>query len=171
MIRLVKTADNQYTIFYTYSTPSEARDSLNDKMFQLSKGTNRRFWWRATNNKNEHEICGELRSKNHANGTLEAGMSVSESVAYQYFNGFRYIYAVTGEVIGSGSDGEPLLKNVKALTKPAKNPSRQYIREDEKLNQLSEELKPLFLCGLRAANITSQYGEYNGGDEVLLEAF
>jgi hypothetical protein len=169
MIKLVQTAEKQYTIYYTYSTPSEARDRLMDKMFKLSKGTERRdFWWRATNNKNEHEICENLRSKNHADGTMESGISVSESVAYQYFHGYKYIYAVSGEVIGTGSDGEPILKNAKALTKPSRKPSKRYLDKEEKLSQLSEELNPLYLCGLRSENVTSQYGEYDG-NEVLLE--
>lgn len=170
MIKLVK-QENQYVIYYTYSSPSEARDRLCDKMFELSKGCDlRNYWWRATNNKREHQICGEIRSKNHVDGHMELGLSVSESLAYHYFHGYKYIYVVTGEVVGIGSDGEPLLRNAVALTKPAKTPSKRFQKKDQKLDQLSDELKPLLICGLRAPNITAQYGDYNG-EGILLEAY
>ena len=158
MINLVKTQDGNYKIYYTGSTGSEARDFLVNKMFDLSKGTmeEREFFWRATNNKHEDEICSDIFSKNHADGTIEGGLSVSEGVAYQYFNGFKYIYAVTGEVIGTGSDGEPILRNAIALTKPSKTPSTKYLKREKKYNKLPIELEPLMVNML--AGIESAYG-------------
>ncbi len=169
MIKLVKTDEGKYTIFYTYSTGAECRDALMNKMFDLAKGTEHRdFWWRCTDNKTEDEICKNLISKNHRDGFSEDGMSVSEGVSYQYFHGYKYIYPVTGEVVGSGSDGEPILRNVTALTKPAKNPSKRYLKKEDKLNQLSEELMTLYRHHLRGENITSQCAEYSGSN-ILME--
>lgn len=166
MVKLVKTESGQYKIYYTYSTGSEAKESILNKMFKLSKSADTRtFWWRATNNKNEHEICGEIHSKNHADGTIEKGMSVSESVAYQYFNGFKYIYAVTGEVVGTGSDGEPLLTNAVALTKPAKNPAARYLKKEKQFNQLSPEMDSLMVNMLNGVELI--YGTPNNEEEVL----
>jgi hypothetical protein len=166
MVKLVETENGQYKIYYTYSTGSEAKERILNKMFALSKSADTRtFWWRATNNKNEHEICGEIHSKNHADGTIEKGMSVSESVAYQYFNGFKYIYAVTGDVIGTGSDGEPLLKNAIALTKSAQNPSARYLKKEKHFNQLSPELDKLMVNMLNGVELVQ--GNFNNEREVL----
>lgn len=68
-------------------------------------------YWRFTNNKNElnHIKSGELlRSKNHADNSDEIGLSVAEGAHYG-IQGYKFGYIVSGDVIGRGSDGEPLL--------------------------------------------------------------
>jgi hypothetical protein len=49
-----------------------------------------------------------LRSKNHADNLNETGLSVANGVHYGV-QGYKYGYIVQGEIIGHGSDGEPLL--------------------------------------------------------------
>ena len=69
-------------------------------------------YYRYTNNKSELELAHnkELRnSRNHNTGIEEAGLSVSTHPFYGSFNGYKYGYMVTGDVVGFGSDGEPLL--------------------------------------------------------------
>ena len=68
-------------------------------------------FWRFTNLKNEPLLAakGELRkSINHADNTVEAGLSVADGAHYSA-QGYKYGYQVSGSVIGVGSDGEPLL--------------------------------------------------------------
>jgi len=70
------------------------------------------WYWRATNNKNEIKLIktGELRpSLNHADNTREKGLSVTDHLGYVAMAGYKYGYRVRGEVIGTGSDGEPIL--------------------------------------------------------------
>ena len=168
MINLVRTQDGNYRIYYIGATGGEARDYLMDKMFKLYKGNpeERKFFWRATNNKNEHEICGRIYSKNHADNTVEKGLSVSESEAYWYFHGYRYIYAVTGDLIGSGSDGEPIIVNAVALTKPSKTPSKKYRKVENKYKKLPKELEPLMLSML--AGIQAIYGRPSEDETIIL---
>lgn len=73
-------------------------------------------YWRGTNNKNELAILGKLNSRNWSEGFSEGGVSVSEGFGGSAFHGFKYYYKLTGDVIGTGSDGEPVLKNAKAIT-------------------------------------------------------
>lgn len=160
MAKLVE-ENGQYTIYYTYCTASEAREELTNKMYELSKSPeSRTFWWRATSNKHEDEICHEICSVNHATGEHEAGLSVSESTSYQYFNDdYTYIYPVTGDVVGTGSDGEPILKNAVALAKPTKSPSKKYLKKEEAFNKLPKDLVSLMcaMCrGIQAINNTTE---------------
>ena len=83
----------------------------------LHKGQN--FFFRATDNKNEIDVVTEnpnLKSKNQGQGFYEKGLSVSEHFGYQKYFNYKYIYVVTGKIVGYGSDGEPLLQNVKVLS-------------------------------------------------------
>ena len=66
-------------------------------------------WYRGTDNPKELEYIksGKLRaSKNHMTGAIEDGVSVWEVPKYS----FKYTYQVRGEFVGTGSDGEPLIK-------------------------------------------------------------
>lgn len=78
------------------------------------------YYWRGTNRKSE---AADVRrgvaiiSRNHADGTAEAGMSVSRTLATVWAYGYRYAYKVTGETVGGGSDGEPVLVNAKPVGK------------------------------------------------------
>lgn len=78
------------------------------------------YFWRGTNRRAE---VNDLRrgvaivSRNHIDGSAEAGMSVSRTLATVWAYGYKYAYKVTGEVAASGSDGEPLLVNAKPISK------------------------------------------------------
>jgi len=95
-------------------------------------------YFRFTNNPNEFELVskGELKaSKNHAEGFTENGLSVSESPSYGV-QGYKYGYRVTGNIIGYGSDGEPLL-DIKTL-KPVKgswDTSSNIVTHDRQLQK------------------------------------
>ena len=78
-------------------------------------------FWRMTNNKNEPKLAtsGQLKpSRNHTEGFDEKGVSVADSPHY-IMAGYSHGYPVSGQVIGSGSDGEPLLdpSTIKVLGK------------------------------------------------------
>ena len=77
-------------------------------------------WYRGTDNPKEIEYIksGKLRaSKNHMTGAIEDGVSVWETPKYS----FKYTYQVSGEFVGIGSDGEPLISpdSVKLLSDSA----------------------------------------------------
>ncbi len=70
------------------------------------------YYWRATDNQHEIKLikAGELSpSLNHAENRQERGLSVTDHLGYIMTAGYHYGYRVQGEVIGYGSDGEPLL--------------------------------------------------------------
>lgn len=78
-------------------------------------------FWRMTNNTKEPRLAaaGQLRrSRNHADGFDEKGVSVADGAHYT-MAGYTHGYRVTGEVVGLGSDGEPLLdpKTIRVLSK------------------------------------------------------
>lgn len=65
-------------------------------------------WYRVTSNAKDAEYikAGTIRkSKNHATGETEDGLSVWERPKYHD----KYLERLSGEVIGIGTDGEPLL--------------------------------------------------------------
>lgn len=127
-------------VVYSYLMRHEVQTAVYNRLYELQHAGHG-YWFRATNNAREHLICANLRSRNHLDGSMEAGMSVSEHPAYQ-LGGYKYIYVVTGDVIGTGSDGEPVLANARALTKPARTlPAewRERYRRDCILPGLSEE--------------------------------
>lgn len=71
------------------------------------------YFYRCTNRREEYNDLKngvKIISKNHADGYEEKGMSVCETLSYT-MQGYKYVYKVKGEVIGSGSDGEPILVN------------------------------------------------------------
>lgn len=73
-------------------------------------------FWRGTNRRAEYndiENGATLHSTNHADGSREAGLSVSPTPATIAAEGYCYAYQVTGTVVGTGSDGEPVLVDIK----------------------------------------------------------
>jgi hypothetical protein len=69
-------------------------------------------FWRFTNNRKEPLLVrsGEIRpSYNYADNFSEKGLSVATGPEYS-IHGYPYGYGLRGEVIGSGSDGEPVLR-------------------------------------------------------------
>lgn len=103
----------------------------------------RDYWFRCTENKNEHLICGEIRSQDAATGREEAGLSVADHMGYQSLYQYSYIYVVTGEVAGYGADGEPVLKNARALTKPAKTLPKKWRERHEKECRQNSPVTPV----------------------------
>lgn len=94
-------------------------------------------FYRGSDNKNELKYlkAGTMRaSTNHMNGETEDGVSVWENPKYL----FKYMYRVTGDVSGVGSDGEPLLdpKTIKLVS------TKSYGIED--YNEAMEKGKGLF---------------------------
>jgi hypothetical protein len=88
------------------------RDVVNkyiQNLVSLPKESGR--FYRFTNNAGELDLIksGEIRpSFNFADNFPEAGFSVAESPHYG-IQGYKHGYELTGDVIGRGSDGEPLL--------------------------------------------------------------
>lgn len=75
-------------------------------------------YWRGTNRRDEYKdvLAGvQILSRNHANGDIEAGMSVSTTLATVWAYKYKYCYKVEGVMIGYGSDGEPLLQEVRPI--------------------------------------------------------
>jgi hypothetical protein len=98
-------------------------------------------FWRFTNSDNEIDLIqqGVLRpSRNHADNFFEKGLSVAEGAHYS-IQGYKYGYLIQGNVIGYGSDGEPILdlKTLKPASKLKK--SADIAVEDRK--RTTERLK------------------------------
>lgn len=95
-------------------------------------------YFRFTNNPKEFDLVtnGEMMvSKNHSGGFSEKGLSVSDNPSYG-MQGYKYGYRVDGDIIGYGSDGEPLL-DIKSL-KPIKDSwdtSLNIIKRDRRLQK------------------------------------
>lgn len=67
-------------------------------------------YYRGTNNIDEPKLIHDKLihpSKNHLSGNREKGLSVSDTLHIAKF--FKYVYKVSGNEIGTGSDGEPIL--------------------------------------------------------------
>lgn len=70
----------------------------------------KKTYYRGTDNPNEKKLIEEKSirpSINHITGKPEKGLSVSDVPSVSKY--FNYMYSLTGDEIGSGSDGEPLL--------------------------------------------------------------
>ena len=82
-----------------------------------------KLYYRGTNDKKEVDYILQNTlnpSKNHKNGKKEDGLSVADvfndktgiavsSTYEQLLKYFKYVYIVSGNEVGIGSDGEPLL--------------------------------------------------------------
>lgn len=88
----------------------EIKQMVCEKVWAMIMAEKQSKMIRFTNNKNEIALVeqGLLRSKNHADNTFEKGISVADGAHYSIC-GYKYGYVVSGDVIGTGSDGEPLL--------------------------------------------------------------
>jgi len=96
--------------------PVDARIAISD-VKDAVRGTD--GYWRGTNRKAEYaevKAGKQIVSTNHLDGSRESGMSVSKSLADVWLSGFSYCYRVDGDVVGSGSDGEPVLANVRVIS-------------------------------------------------------
>lgn len=92
-----------------YHDADEIKNAFDALCGRLGGGIVDGVFYRATNNKNEISLInsGKLKpSVNHLSGENEEGLSVwdrPENV------GHDYTYKISGEIIGYGSDGEPIL--------------------------------------------------------------
>lgn len=109
-----------------FSTYSDIQDEVL-MAAQEKYGNKYDHFFRFTNNADELAIASKNKlrnSVNHRDGVREAGVSVADGPHYGA-QGYKYGYRVKGDVIGYGSDGEPLLdpKTMEvidsALSKPA----------------------------------------------------
>lgn len=95
----------------------KVREIVEAETLRLSGLTKDGEFFRGTDNGKELDYLknGTIRaSTNHMTGEKEDGVSVWESPKYP----FKYQYRVSGEVVGVGSDGEPLLdpKSIKLIS-------------------------------------------------------
>lgn len=75
--------------------------------------------YRATNRREEYQdlkMGKQIVSRDHSSGRQEKGLSVATGLHYAA-RGYKYVYRVKGRVAGFGSDGEPLLLDVKVVGK------------------------------------------------------
>lgn len=73
--------------------------------------------YRATNRKeefNDIKSGKKIISKDHSSGRLEKGLSVATDLHYA-IRGYKWVYKISGKVIGFGADGEPLLDDYKVI--------------------------------------------------------
>jgi hypothetical protein len=92
-------------------------------------------FFRFTNNKDEPALAaaGKLRkSLNHADNIGEIGLSVADGPHYGV-QGYKHGYRVDGDVIGYGSDGEPLLDPAKVRVLSGLESASSIVRTDKKL--------------------------------------
>jgi len=123
----------------TLGTLGDVRNYVNDYIRDIINDLlkEQKVFFRFTDNKDEIKLVKnkELNnSRNYNTGREENGVSVSTHTGYQ-IQDYKYGYAVTGNVIGYGSDGEPLLdpKTMKPL-------SRMYSEKSfDKLDKIKEK--------------------------------
>lgn len=165
---LIRTAEGTDLIVYSQAAGG-CRGDLGDAFHAAEESVEgRTIYWRATNNKAEHEVLAGFRSKNHADGSLEAGMSVSHSPAYFAMSGYKYLYPVSGRVVGIGSDGEPVLADVVALAKPARKPQVTWLCKSQ-----AESKAPAGLSHSRidaAACEIRDFGDLRPGETMIFDA-
>lgn len=118
-------------MIYSYMMRHQIGQTISNLLYDL-KYKDTRFFFRATNNKNEHLICSDIVSVDHRDMTPERGLSVSQHPFYQKLFGYKYVYVVVGDVVGTGADGEPLLANCVALSRPAKTAPVRFLREHDR---------------------------------------
>ncbi|MDD2542538.1 MAG: phage minor capsid protein [Desulfuromonadaceae bacterium] len=108
-------------VLNNYSANNETRNAiramLEDEISSLAGIRGDNIWYRAANNPKELDYLkkGIIRpSVNHMTKAVEDGLSVWERPLYHADN----IYKISGDLIGIGADGEPLLdvKTVKLLS-------------------------------------------------------
>lgn len=156
--------DGEVVVLYDHMMTHMVRDALRNRLYDLTHCSQERdFWFRCTNDKGEDAICGQIVSLNHRDNIREAGMSVSEGVHYQSW-GYRYIYPVTGELVGVGSDGEPVLTNAVALDKPRTRLLKKWTLKLESLSKC-----PAWLTYQWINECKPIYGFPSEGDKIIME--
>jgi hypothetical protein len=125
--------------YMTHELHYEILNIINKQINSMVKKPD--YFYRATNNHNEIDLinANELKcSVNHADGYAEKGLSVTDHLGYAVMCGYKYCYRLQGDVIGIGSDGEPLLdvntiqlidKKIKTTTNIDKTDGKKSIKE------------------------------------------
>lgn len=93
-----------------WSLDQSGRDAVRAALAKELQAPSDSFY-RLTNNANEAKIAksGALRpSQNYVDNIIEPGVSVADGPHYAG-QGYKYGYRVKGDVVGRGSDGEPVL--------------------------------------------------------------
>jgi hypothetical protein len=112
---------------------SSVGDVIDEALLSLTEEPG--VFWRGTNNKTEPAIVGDLISRNHADGRSEGGVSVSRRLglfAYDYY------YPVAGNVLRTGSDGEPVLQNAKPIGEVLTLEKARKLHESKITKRLAE---------------------------------
>jgi hypothetical protein len=107
---LIRLPDGTLVMRYCYATAGAARAELRNELYRLRhQPDSRLWWWRCTNNRREHKMLDQVMSRDDRDSRSEGGLSVSEHVGYQC-RGYRYIYPVSGRVIGHGATASRSLR-------------------------------------------------------------
>jgi len=93
----------------------------------------RDIFFRATDNQDEQSILQSIQSRNWSDDIVEHGLSVSQHPGYFVTQGYKYIYKITGDIVGYGSDGEPLLRNPIPLSTMMESIPPEWEKEIEDL--------------------------------------
>jgi hypothetical protein len=148
---------------FGYMMAHEVRTVLLNEKCRLSNNTaNQTFFWRSTNNKDEAAVVGQIKSLNHRDNYYEAGLSVSQHLGYHAMCEYEYVYPVSGEIVGTGSDGEPVLANAIALDKPRRKPLKKW------LDKAAPSLCPDWLTHEFVSTVPVKYSPVLDTDEVLI---
>lgn len=166
---LIRTAEGTDLIVYNGCNAGSAAQDLHAAVADLAANVNgRTIYWRATYDKAEHTFAADLRSKNHATGEFECGLSVWHSPAYFGSHEHPYVYPVSGRVVGTGSDGEPCLADVVALAKPARKPQTAWVRKSEAESKLAADLSHSRISA--AACEIRDFGDLRPGETMVFDA-
>ncbi len=100
--------------------PARAASAALYAALQAARKDKENVFWRGTNRKEERADMAQgvaIRSKHHGFGVAEKGLSVATTLATIWSYGYQYAYKVTGEVVGEGSDGEPVIINARPVSR------------------------------------------------------
>ena len=125
---------------YNHNRAEKIKAIINNELALLGGEIQEGVFYRGTNNKKEIELLksGAIRpSTNHLTGEAEDGLSVFPKVEYA---SHTYTYKVTGDIIGVGADGEPLLdvKTVRAVSEL--HPTEHYLSQSNSMRIKGEKL-------------------------------
>jgi predicted RNA methylase len=125
------------------------QDFIAEKINKEIKDT--KGFWRFTFNKNEPKLIENKtirNSINHADNFSEKGIAVTNHPGYGVL-GYKYGYKVDGEIVGYGSDGEPLLNSstIKVISpiKTTESIDKWYFpKRNKALKKILNQLKMSF---------------------------
>ncbi len=124
---LYRAADGTYFVTYPVIVfPAQTtRDKIEAAVLD-HMDTLRGYFFRCTMDKAEDQHI-PTASYNYRDCHAEKGLSVASHPGSFALTTYKYVYMVSGDIVGFGSDGEPLLANVKALSRPAAKIAREWL--------------------------------------------